>query len=110
MRSTRDKYFSACSAVAYSLRSGSLSIGVQSGLTMKLSGALPDENQPTIHGQIARLEGVRSSDLVRPRPLHFVSFQGQFPVVRMSRVYAGFPGQLCTTMILAEPSGFFVRL
>ena len=46
---------------------------------------------------------------VRPRPTHCVPVHDQFPVVRMSRLYAGFPGQLCITMILAEPSGFLVR-
>ena len=32
---------------------------------MKLSGALPDETPPTIPRKTARLESVRSSDLVR---------------------------------------------
>src|SRR5687767_11762015 len=45
---------------------------VEQRLTKKLSGALPDENEPMSLGQTPRLESVRSSDLVRRSRLHEV--------------------------------------
>jgi len=70
--------------------------------TTVVSGA-----QSTTHrNKQRRYRRVHCTGQVRPRASHCVPFQGQLPVVRMSRVYAGFPGHLCITMILAEPSGF----